>query len=176
MNLYFKFAYLIMKRLFFKKKLAFQDTCVSHFRVGLLDLDLNFHMNNGRFFSVMDLGRFDWLMRAGHFYKLLKAGYYPLVLSESMVFQKSLGYLQAYELHTQMEGWDKKFFYIKQNFVKNGKTLASASVRGCFKKRGVKGVVPTQEVFDFLEETAPHRPATSLMEKHQEMDQSLFPR
>lgn len=29
------------------------------------DLDLNFHMNNGRYLTVLDLGRIDFLLRIG---------------------------------------------------------------------------------------------------------------
>lgn len=176
MNLYFKFIALIIKRLFSKKPLGLTENCISHFRVSLWDLDLNFHMNNGRFFSVMDLGRFDLLMRTGSFFRLFSNGYYPVVLSESMVFKKSLGYFQKYEVDTCIEAWDKDFFYITQKFCRNGEIVASGNIRGCFKKRGKKGIVKIKEVFEFIGEEHFDKPLTPIATKQIELDSVLLPR
>lgn len=176
MNLYFKFAFLILKRIFLKRRQGLTDSCVSKFRVSFLDLDLNFHMNNGRYFSVMDLGRFDMMIRTGHFFRLFKSGYFPVVLSESMIFKKSLGLWKAYEVHTKVDGWDKDFFYMTQQFVVAGKVVSSGHVRACFIKRGRKGIVGTSEMFEFIGETHPEIHMTDLAKKHIEMDKTLLPR
>ena len=152
------------------------DVCVSKFRVSFFDLDLNFHMNNGRFFTVMDLGRFDLLMRAGHFVSMFSAGYYPVVLSESMIFKKSLNLWQAYELHTHIDSWDKDFFYMTQKFVRDGKVVASANVRACFKQRGRKGIVPVKEVFEFVGEEHYNKELSQIASRQIEMDNALLPR
>jgi acyl-CoA thioesterase FadM len=176
MNLYVKFFILILKRLFNKKKLTLNELCVTKFQVSFMDLDLNLHMNNGRFFSVMDLGRFDLMIRSGHFFKLMRNGFVPIVLSENIVFNQSLGWLNRYELHTEFKNWDDKFFYIKQKFVKKGKVIASAHVRGCFKKRGRKGIIPVKEIFDFINVKNEALRVDPLVVKHKEIDELLFPR
>ncbi|MBT4763220.1 MAG: acyl-CoA thioesterase [Bdellovibrionaceae bacterium] len=149
---------------------------MSNFRVSFLDLDLNFHMNNGRFFSVMDLGRFDMLMRTGHFYKLFRNGYYPVVLSESMVFKNALNYLQKYEVHTQLKSWDKNFIYITQKFIHKENVIASANVRACFKKRGRRGIVSPKELYSFVGEEHVDSQLTELAKKQIELDNILLPR
>ena len=176
MNLYFKFIALIVKRLFIKKPQGLTENCVSSFRVSIWDLDLNFHMNNGRFFSVMDLGRFDLLFRTGTFFKLFKNGYYPVVLSESMVFKKSLGYFQKYEVHTCLEAWDKDFFYITQKFYRNSEIVASGNIRGCFKKRGKKGLVKIKDLFEFVGEEHHDKELTPIAQKQIALDNTLLPR
>ena len=42
----------------------FEDSVLT-FRVWPGDLDLNVHMNNGRYLTVMDLGRLDLMARTG---------------------------------------------------------------------------------------------------------------
>lgn len=176
MNLLVKFSILLLKRIFVKDPVKLTDKCVTSFRVGLFDLDLNFHMNNGRFLSVMDLARFDLLMRAGYFVKLFRNGYFPVVLSESIVFQKSLGYLNRYEVHTQLDSLDKNFFYITQKFYCKNKLVASANVRACFKKRGKKGLVKIADLFDFIGEDLIDQKMSDLAHKQVELDGILFPR
>ena len=176
MNLYWKLLGLILARALWPKSQEFTDPCVSNFRVGFWDLDLNFHMNNGRFLSVMDLGRLDMLMRTGNLGKLFKKGYYPVILSESIIFKKSLSYFNRYQLHTAVESWDRDFFYISQKFVKNEEISASANVRACFKKRGRKGIVPVTEIFSFLGEPHEEQNLGPIVQKQIELDNLLLPR
>lgn len=176
MNLYMKLLILILKRLFWKKTQLITDLCSTSFRVGLIDLDLNFHMNNGRYLSVMDLGRFDMLIKTNSFLKVFKNGYYPVVLSESIVFKKSLNLFEKYKLHTNIYGWDDKFFYIKQNFMKGEELVASANVRACFKQRNRKGIVPVKELYAFIGESHEEVKLTDLAKKQIELDEVLIPR
>lgn len=41
------------------------DTSVLKMRTWPGDLDINFHMNNGRYLTLMDLGRFNLTIRSG---------------------------------------------------------------------------------------------------------------
>lgn len=176
MNLYFKFLVLLLKRLFFRKEQKITDTCESVFRVGFWDLDLNFHMNNGKFLSVMDLGRFDLLLQTGYFYKIFRQGYYPVVFSESIVFKRSLNYLSKYQVRTKVESWDEQFFYITQRFFYQDKEVASANVRACFKRRGLKGLVKTKTLFSVMGEEFADTQMSELSKKQLELDALLLPR
>ena len=60
MNLYFRLL-LFMIRVRFRSRLGIWDTSHVTFRVNPLDLDLQRHMNNGRYLSLMDLGRMAFL-------------------------------------------------------------------------------------------------------------------
>ena len=176
MNLFIKLLILIIKRLFDKSEYQVTKTCSSFFRVDFFDLDLNFHMNNGRYLSVMDLGRLDLILRTKKFFKLFGKGYYPLVLSESIIFKKSLGLSQKYELQTHVHCWDEKFFYFKQTFLYRGETVAVASVRACFKQRGRKGIVPTDEITSFFEIKDFENEFSDLAKKQKDIDLTLLPR
>ena len=176
MNLYIKFFVLVLKRLLVKKRQSLYDVCKTSFRVSVFDLDLNFHMNNGKFFSVMDLGRFDLLMKTGHFFRLLRNGYYPVVLSESMVFKKSLNWLNGYQIHTQIDSWDERFFYLTQKFMIGDSIVASANVRACFKKRGRKGIVKPQEIFEFGGEEYRPSELSEIAKRQVSLDEALLPK
>jgi acyl-CoA thioesterase FadM len=176
MNLYLRFIALMIRRFFSARSQRITEPCNSAFRVRLLDLDFNLHMNNGRYFSVMDLGRFDLMLRAGQFYRLFRSGYYPVVLSESIVFQKSLTYRQRYEVRSSLTAWDEKFIYMTQEFISADATVASANVRFCFKRRGHRGIVPVDEIFALVGEEYTGASITELAQRQIALDQELAPR
>ena len=148
MNLYIRFVILILSRLVIKKPIGILDECRSKFRVNFMDLDLNFHMNNGRYFSIMDLGRFDLMLKSKTFWTLAKKGYFPVITAQSIRFKKSFGLLQSFELKTQIESWDEKDFYIVQTFCKEDIIYAQGFVKARFLRRGKKGSIPTKEIFE----------------------------
>lgn len=147
MNLYVRLVWLLLKRFFVSKPIGIFEVCKTEFRVNPLDLDVNFHMNNGRYLSIMDLGRVDLMIRAGVFMKLVKNGYYPVVVSESIRFKKSLEPFEKFEMSTQTESWDEKNFFMQQKFIRKGEVVAEGYIKARFKQRGRKGSVPTAEIF-----------------------------
>ena len=147
MNLYMRLIWMLLKRFFVSKPLGIFDVCKTDFIVNPLDLDVNFHMNNGRYLSIMDLGRVDLMIRAGVFARLVKNGYYPVVVSESIRFKKSLELFDKFEVFTQTESWDEKNFFMQQKFICNGEVVAEGYIKARFKQRGRKGSVPTTEIF-----------------------------
>lgn len=70
MNLIFRLIRVIVHAVFREKLGPFDESKVN-FRVLPNDLDLNFHMNNGRYLTLMDLGRIDYFVRCG----IAKASY-----------------------------------------------------------------------------------------------------
>ena len=147
MNLYFRFIVLLITRAVINAPISILETCKTTFRVNFLDLDLNLHMNNGRYFSIMDLGRFDLMLKSKTFWTLMKKGYMPVVKSETMRFKKPLGLFESFDLQTTIESLDDKYFYIRQTFVKNEVIYAEGYIKGCFLKRGQKGPVATKDIF-----------------------------
>jgi acyl-CoA thioesterase FadM len=122
----------------FRRRLALFDRSVVRFRVLPNDVDVNFHMNNGRYLTMMDLGRFDLIARNGIFRALLRRRWFPVVGSATIRFIRSLGPLVRYELHTEMVGWDEKWFYLRQRFVYRGEVMAVGIIKGLFQKKGQK--------------------------------------
>jgi acyl-CoA thioesterase FadM len=99
------------------------------------DLDVLRHVNNGVYFSLMDLGRLDLLVRSGVWATFQRLGYYPVVASETVTFRRSLQPWQRYELQTRIVGYDERAVFIEHRFVAAGEIYATAHIRGRFLKR-----------------------------------------
>lgn len=118
-------------------------------RVWLNDLDLNRHMNNGRYLTLMDLGRVHLLGKAGVLKEALFSKHWmPVVANLAIRFRRSLALFRRFELVTRIVGWDDKWFYLEQRFEiedKGEKKLAAiAYLRSGF--RSASGVVSPREV------------------------------
>ena len=130
-----------------RSKLDVHDVGRMPLRVLPTDLDILGHMNNGVYFSIMDLGRMDLMIRSGLWPKLLAKGYYPVMANESGTFRKSLQPWQRYVLESRIVGYDAKAVYVEQRFVVDGEIYASAMTRGRFLKKS-GGTVSMQELSD----------------------------
>ena len=177
MNLYFRFIFLLIKSFLNPQKQDLFDPCETQFKVNLMDLDLNFHMNNGRFLSLMDLGRIDLMIKSQVFKKLITQGYYPVIVSESIRFKKSLELFQNFSIISQLDSWDEKDFYINQRFIvnHNGGTdlVAEGYIKGRFKQRKRQGSVPTSEIFMKAGYELPVKPKTPLAEAQDQIESRL---
>ena len=119
-------------------------------RVLPTDLDINNHVNNGVYFSLMDLGRFDLLHRSGAWATIMKNNFYPVVASETITFRKSLNPWQRYVLETKIVGYDAKAVYLQQRFVVDGEVYAEGFIRGRFLKKS-GGTVSLDELAQTLD-------------------------
>jgi len=114
------------------------------------DLDVQRHVNNGVYLSLMDLGRLDLLVRTGAWKRMREFGCYPVIASETITFRKSLQVWQRYTIETRIAGYDEKAVYIEQRFVVDGEIYAKAHLRGRFLKNA-GGVVSVAELAELLE-------------------------
>lgn len=130
-------------------RLGVHDVGRVRMRVWPVDLDTLGHVNNGVYFSLMDLGRFNLLHASGAWGQLAKLGYYPVVANETMTFRKSLQPWQRYTLETKIAGYDGKAVYTQQRFVVDGEIYAEGFVRARFLKR-TGGTVSVAELADAL--------------------------
>jgi acyl-CoA thioesterase FadM len=147
MNLLFRLIVILIESLF-RKKLHPLSESILHLRVLPNDLDLNLHMNNGRYLAVMDLGRLDLLLRAGLLPTLFKQRWQPLVGAVNIRFRQSLMPLVKYRLHTKIVAWDEKWFYIEQRYERKNRLIATAHVKALF--RSPNGNVTPDEIFGLL--------------------------
>ncbi len=132
MNLLFRLFTIIIES-FFRKKLHPLSESVLHMRVLPNDLDLNFHMNNGRYLSIMDLGRLDLLIRTDLAGALIKHRWQPLVGAVNIRYKLSLMPFKKYRLRTKVVGWDEKWFYMEQRFECGNRTIAVGLVKALFR-------------------------------------------
>jgi len=143
MNLFFRLIYTFVTCAF-KSRIHPLAESVKYMRVWPNDLDLNFHVNNGRFLTLMDLGRYDLILRTGLFRVMLKKRWAPLVGAVHVRYKLSLWPFDRFRLRSKVIGWDDKWFYVEQRFEKRNRTIAVALVKTLF--RGEKGNIPPQEV------------------------------
>jgi len=130
-----------------------------HLRVWPNDLDLNIHVNNGRYLTLMDLGRMDLMFRSGAIKLWLGHGWQPLVGLSMCRHFKALKVFQKFTLKTKLLGWDEKWVYFEQRFESAGQLYALGVVKGLM--AGKAGPVPTSMLLEVLgiHETSPALPA-----------------
>ena len=153
MNLYFRFLWLVICSLFKPKITDLLAPCILRYRVFPTDMDLNFHMNNGRYLSVMDLGRFDLIFRTGILSQMLKEKAIPVLSAAQVRYRLQLHFWEPYDMETRIICWDEKWVYIQQRFIvlkgkRAGETAAIALFKGAFYSRKNKATVPTSELLE----------------------------
>ncbi|HXG29699.1 MAG TPA: thioesterase family protein [Nevskiales bacterium] len=112
------------------------DTGVLSMRVWPTDLDMNVHMNNGRYFTAADIGRLDWWLRTGVMKKALARGWGPVAGDANGRFSRSLQPFEKFAVHTRLIGWDSKWLFKEHRFVsQSGQVVAVIVVRYLFRSR-----------------------------------------
>jgi acyl-CoA thioesterase FadM len=144
MNMFLR-TVLVRLRARFRPPVGIHDVARLTMRVLPADLDVLRHVNNGVYFSLMDLGRLDLLVRSGVWDTFQRLGYYPVVAAETVTFRRSLQLWQEYELQTRIVGYDDRAVFIEHRFVVDGEVYATAHIRGRFLKR-TGGTVTTAEL------------------------------
>jgi acyl-CoA thioesterase FadM len=115
MNLIFRLIRIVIAALL-RPRLGLTDTSEVRLRVWPNDLDFNLHMNNGRYFTVMDLGRIDLMIRTGVAGWMWRQKWTPVVGSETMRFKRALKPFQSFRLKTRVLCWDERWVFLEQRF------------------------------------------------------------
>jgi len=154
MNLVFRLLYVFVLSLFRERITA--DKLSS--RLGLMvlpnDLDLNFHMNNGRYLTLCDLNRMDLFIRSGLLRAMRKRNWIPLIAEHTMTYKKPLGLFQRFETTLDVTHWDEKYFYMTHRFICGDRVAAEGTSRGCVYAKGI-GVVCPADAFAAVAEDSP---------------------
>lgn len=143
MNLYFRLLFLLL-RLWRMPRRGLLDESRVAFRVLPNDCDINFHMNNGRYLTFMDLGRTHLMAQSGVLKVIFRERWMPVLAAAEINFIRSIEPLQKFDLVTRLLSWDEKYFYIEHKFEVAGRLHAHAFVKGVFLKGGK--VVPNTEI------------------------------
>ena len=120
MNLYFRFFYAVLTALFRSKIKSPLEATRRTFCVLPTDLDLNGHMNNGRYLTLMDIGRMDYAIRVGLAAYMFKNKFYPLTMGVTIRYRLPLMPFQKFEIVTRTICWGQKTIYMDQQFVIKG--------------------------------------------------------
>jgi len=159
MNLYFRLLKLLLLRFLWPKSMGLLGVSTVPGRVWPNDLDNNFHMNNGRYLTLMDLGRLDIILNGGLLGLCLRKRWFPVVGALKILFLRPLKPFQRFELKTRIIGWDTKWLYIEQSFEAEGQLCAKAHLQGLFK--GPEGKIETRELLKAagMKKKSPRLPA-----------------
>lgn len=111
-----------------RRPLSVWDSSSVTLRVLPTDIDIAMHVNNGMYFSLMDLGRFDLLVRSGTWQKMRRRGWTPVAAGETIAFRRSLQLWQRYTIETRIIGLDAKAIYFEQRMVVEGEIYARAYI------------------------------------------------
>lgn len=110
------------------------------------DIDINMHMNNGRYLTICDLTRVDMFIRTGLAKTMVKEKWIPVISEHTMKYKKGLKLFQQYDIHMEVIGWDEKAFKMIHTFMVNDRVVAEGTSLGVIVSK--QGVIPPEHVMD----------------------------
>lgn len=92
-------------------------------RASVMDCDVNMHITNACYLSLVDAGRFELLARLGFFPLLLRRGYRSLIGTTCIRFRREVPMFRRYVLRSRLIGWDDKWIYTEHHFELEGRAV-----------------------------------------------------
>ena len=160
MNLWLRLVALIVASAFRPRLDPAREVSRLGFRVWPHDLDTSLHMNNGRYWTLMDLGRADLMIRSGLWRAVLRRGWLPVVSAGKIRFRRELRVLRPFVIETRIATWADSWVVIEHRVVsrtREGREVlnAVALVRaGLYDRRG-RRFVKVDEMFALIGSAAP---------------------
>jgi acyl-CoA thioesterase FadM len=127
----------------FRSKLVMSDPIELQLRVLPNDLDLNRHMNNGRFMTVLDLGMVEAVVRSGFMKTIRSLGGHLVAGGALITFRRSLNPFDKYTLRMRYLGTDGQWHVFSFVFLQ---ASGAVSAKGLLKGAGVRksmGIIPS---------------------------------
>lgn len=117
MNLWLRVLHLIISSFFRPRLDPARDVSRLSFRVWPHDLDTSMHLNNGRYWTLMDLGRADIMIRSGLWRPIMRNGWVPVVSAGQIRFRRELRPFQPFSLETRILTWLEGHVVIEHRLV-----------------------------------------------------------
>ncbi len=113
---------------------------ILRFRVAPGDIDVNLHMNNGRYLTIMDLGRIDLLIRTGLWRQMNHQKLQGVVAVQRVRYRHALDPWDRFRLESRILGWNDEGLMFEHRMIRERageeKLAAAATVRFVFTARG----------------------------------------
>lgn len=151
MNLIFRMLWVILMSKFRERLEIGNFVSVLNLHVLPNDIDINFHMNNGRYLTICDLNRIDVFARSGLLKAMFKRNWIPVIAEHTMTYKKPLNIFERYEVSLEVMKWDEKYFYMVHTFKVGERVVAEGTSKGCVYARG-KGVVSPADAIAAVEQ------------------------
>jgi acyl-CoA thioesterase FadM len=159
MNLYLRLIWLLLRLPLMKKVTDPLAITKLYMRALPNDLDLNMHVNNGRYLTLLDLGRIHLTAVTGLLRPLLKHGYAPMLGSAKVNFIRPLRAFDKFTMTTQLIYWDEKWLYLEQKIYKGEQLCVVALFKALFMSK--QGKITPEAIFPLAGATQPNRPMMS---------------
>ncbi|MDH5445107.1 MAG: acyl-CoA thioesterase [Gammaproteobacteria bacterium] len=114
------------------------------------DLDINMHMNNGRYLTICDLNRVDMFIRSGLARTMMKQKWMPIITEHTMTYKKALKPFQKYKVTMKVTGWDDRAFDMVHEFLVGDRVVAEGTSKGVIYSRR-DGIIPPDQVMATVE-------------------------
>jgi acyl-CoA thioesterase FadM len=145
MNLYLRLLWTLL-RCWRLPRIAPGDAIERMLRVWPNDLDLNGHMNNGRYLTLIDLMIVEYFVRTGMARVAMAAGWRPMSGGAVITYRKGLKPWQRYRLRFTLAGADATWNYMRFEFRREDGTVCAAGyMKGA--AVGRDGLVPNAQSY-----------------------------
>ncbi|MEO8153343.1 MAG: thioesterase family protein [Rhizobacter sp.] len=144
MNLYIRLL-LTLLRCWRLPRITLGDTLERRLRVLPNDIDINGHMNNGRYLTLIDLMLVEYFVRTGFARVMMRKGWRPMSGGAIITYRRGLNPFQAYQLRFRLDASDDNWNYMRFEFMRDGRVHAAGYMKGAAVGRG--GLVPNTESY-----------------------------
>jgi acyl-CoA thioesterase FadM len=151
-NLYFRLLWTLL-RAWRLPKLVIGATLQREFRVMPNDLDINLHMNNGRYLTLIDLMLLEYFVRVGFMKALLKNSWRPMAGGSFITYRRGLEPFQIYTVRYRVDACDDNWNYMRFEFLNKDKVCAAGYMKGAVVGR--KGLVSNAQSYAALGVSVP---------------------
>lgn len=142
LNLYFRLIRVLLVALC-RGRLTSDNLCNEVVtRIYPNDLDINLHVNNGRYLTLCDLGRIDLFIRSGLARVMMKEKWFPVVGSVTMKFIKPLHVFDRITITSRVTRWDEKYFYSTHQIYRREVLVSEGTSRSLVVSRKSGRVTP----------------------------------
>ena len=155
MNLYLRLLWTLLRALR-GPRIVPGDTLERAWRVLPNDLDINGHMNNGRYLTLIDLMLVEYFVRSGFARTMWQRGWRPMSGGSIVSYRRGLAPLTRYTLRFRLDASDAAWNYMRFEFVRDGQVHAAGYMKGA--AVGRRGLVPNAESYAALGLAPPPHP------------------
>lgn len=113
------------------------EAIATQFRVMPHDIDINRHLNNGRYLQWIDVNRAEWLIRTGMLAVIRRNRWKPVLGSLAMNYRRELRLWDRARIETRLLGWDQRWTYLEHRVIsEDGHAVAFGVAKAGFRSRG----------------------------------------
>jgi acyl-CoA thioesterase FadM len=113
------------------------EAITTRFRVLPHDIDINRHLNNGRYLQWIDINRAEWLIRTGMLGVIRRNRWKPVLGSVAMRYRRELFLWDCAIVETCLLGWDQRWTYLQHRVTnEDGREVAFGIAKAGFRNQG----------------------------------------